>query len=278
MLLTHWRYTDLCYYKELKIQLPKQEDSMKRILSILFLTISIFLFTCLNAPAHMLWIESSNPDPYTGETVYLKLGFGHDYPGNKLATPEQLARVYALNSQGKQMGLNKIFPGFYKFIPKKEGTYLIQAQMQPGFITMTPDGHKKGNKKEHKEAKSCFRYHMNAASVIQTQKSPKQELPKSNKGLRLLPLNDLSSLETGDKVSFRVVFQGESIKNLNVLGTYKGSEKAWVQEDRSNDKGIVEFEITRKDPWLFQAKYTTPYKNREVCDKHTYKATITLSP
>lgn len=265
-------------HKLFQISKKQGEKAMKKTLTILCLTMGIFLITAPCVQAHMVWISADNPSPETGESVYLKLGFGHDYPSNQVVHKGQLDNIYALDSKGGKSTPKKIFPGFYKFTPKTKGIYLLQAELKSGFVSATPDGHKLGSKKDHKDAKSCFRHHMNTATVIQTQGSPNQNIQNSNKDLRLLPLDNPSEIKVGNKISFRVLFNGERIENVKVLGTFKGSEKAWVQESTSNQEGIVRFKIDQDNPWLFQAKYTTPYKDKSICDKHTYKTTITITP
>lgn len=253
---------------------------MKNIFTIFCLAAGLFLVAAQSVQAHMVYMNPDNPTPEPGETIYLKLGFGHEFPNNQVVKRNQLASIYALDSKGNQITVQEIFPGFYKFTPKSKGIYLIQAQLKPGFVSVTSKGHKLGSKKEHKNAKSCFRYHMNAATLIQTKDTNDQAIQKGNKkDLRLLPLQSPSEIEAGEEVSFLVKFKGKKAKNVNVLATFSGSDKHWVQEEYSNDKGKVTFRLDKDAPWLFQAKHTTPYqKDKEVCDKHTYKSTVTIVP
>lgn len=225
----------------------------------------------------MLWINSSDQNPETGETVYLKLGFGHNYPGNTVVGRDKLDCAYAKDSEGKKMPLVKIFPGFYKFTLKDKGVYMIRARIEPGFMSIIPDGYKKGSKEKNQNAKSCFRYHMNAATLVQTPGSTRENRGGDLEGLQLVLLSNPSSIDRGDNISFKVLFNREIAENVTVLATYQSAQESWTQKSSSNESGIVRFKLGHEGPWLFQAKHTTRYRVRSVCDKHSYKTTFTIA-
>lgn len=246
----------------------------------LFLTTLISFFVVLlsgaYAGAHMVWLNANDYSPELGQTVFVEIGFGHKFPCDQVIQEKQIQEVYALNPEGKKIKLEKIFTSFYRFTPESEGCYQLMAKLNPGFVSKTPAGHQLGNKKQVEQAVSCFRFNMTAKAVVEVGGSANGLENKSDHALQLIPLKNPSDLSLGEKLPIKALFKGQPQAGVTIDSTYKGYKDHWVAEAKTDEKGLAQFEINHKGPWLFRAKYYRPYPDKSVCDKYFYCSSLNL--
>lgn len=246
----------------------------------LILVFSLFfvLFLALSANAHMLWLETSPKSPESGDTVYIQAGWGHKYPVDQQIKPVMLKEVFVLGPDGKRQEVDKIFPSFYKFVPGANGYYQIVASLKPGFVSNTPKGHRRGSKKEISNANSCFRYIMNAKTIIQVGEAELKELPSTNLFLELQPKS--MPEKVGSELDLLVKFKGGPLSGESVKATYpeyfSKNKKHWAQVEELGEDGMARYKIDQKGQWLFFLRHSIPYPEPEVCDEYSYTSTLTL--
>jgi len=229
------------------------------------------------ASAHMVWINASNFAPDAGQEVYVRIGWGHEYPRDQMVNPNMVKEIKVLGPEGDQMQTRRIFPDVLRFTPKSKGTYRVIVQIQPGFVSKTPTGHKLGNKKELDNAVTCFRHNMTAKAVIQSGASEATGNGQDGLALQLVPLKDPSELDPGDKLPVRALFQGEPQSGVTVKSTSRGHDGEWVSEKKTNQKGIARFEVDGEGAWMFRAEYRKPYPEQSVCDQYFYTSALNVS-
>ena len=154
------------------------------------LLLIFFTLMTISAQAHMLWLNVSNYYPDVGDIVWVEIGWGHKYPRDEVIGEGWLEQVYAINPKGEKVFLEKIFPSFYRFVPKLRGAYLIVAKLKPGFVSITTEGHKLGNKKQLKNVVSCFKYIMNAKALIEVGGKSNGFSCITGEPLEIIPLKD----------------------------------------------------------------------------------------
>jgi len=240
------------------------------------------LFTCIaaSAQAHMLWFNASNYTPDPGETVWIEIGWGHKYPRDQVMTEGWLEQVYALDPKGKKLTLEKIFPSFYKFTPQTKGTYKIVGKLKPGFLSITTDGHKLGDKKSVSNVVSCFQYIMDAKALIEVGGKKDGFSRQSTEPLEILPLKAPDSLAVGDTLPIKIMFQGKPLAGIKLQGTYSGyaadEKHHWALEDESDSKGIVRVKLTSKGQWMFKVNHKVPYPDKAKADEYSYSSSMTI--
>jgi len=253
---------------------------MKKAGIILFITI-LMAGTVSMAHGHMLWINADNQSPNIGENVTIEIGFGHTYPHIETVKEDNIERVYALDPEGRELPLEKVSPAKFRFIPQSEGQYEIIAKLKKGFVSVTPDGRKLGNKKTLNNVVSCLQFNMSAKTMIRVGSKGKRSSHPGEVPLEIVLIDDIGSLKTGKELSLRVYFNGKPIKGVNLQAvdadTAQQKEDTWAQEATSDANGTVRIKPAAKGQWLFAAGYETPYQDLEECDKHMYRATLTLS-
>jgi uncharacterized GH25 family protein len=246
-----------------------------RLLAIAFgLVFFVLSATCVSA--HMFWLNTSTHTPQPDETVFVEIGFGHSFPRDQLIQEAQIAEVYALGPNGQKKEVQEIFPTFYALTPSQEGCYQVVARMKPGYVSKTPGGMKLGNKKDTKNALSCFRFDMTATALLKVGDSAQGYSQKNASPLQLIPMKQPEALQNKDFLPIKVLFKGKPQANVTVMTTYVGYTDHWVYEKTSNEKGIVRFELNHQGPWLIRAKYNRPYPDTSVCDEYAYSSCLTI--
>jgi uncharacterized GH25 family protein len=236
--------------------------------------------TASSVSAHLLWINANDYSPKAGDTIYLEIGFGHSYPRDEMLKEGRLEQVYALAPDGRKTALEEIFPAFYEFTPRTEGVYRIKAVFKPGFVSKTPEGRKLGNKKTLPNVVSCFAYRMSATALITCGGGKDHDQPTDHEALRILPLKDPRDLKAGDVLPLKIVFQGKPLAQAELKAACahcdRDKEHPWVQEGKSDARGMVRVKLTAQGPWMFAVSHKIPYTDPDECDDYSYRTSLTI--
>jgi len=252
---------------------------MKR--PIVVITIGVMLAGITSfAQAHVLWLNANKYAPQAGETIWLEIGFGHKYPRDELMKKGRLERVYAVSPDGRETDIEQIFPAFYKFTPKAQGTYMIVAVLKSGFVSKTTDGRKLGNKKNLNDVVSCFAFRMTALAAVTVGEKNDFPSPKTDKILEVRALKDPADLQTGDMLPLRISFQGKPLAGTTLKAFCRDcatdKKHSWAQESESNSEGIVRIKLTSGGPWMFTTTHEVPYPHKDECDNYLYRTSLTI--
>jgi uncharacterized GH25 family protein len=252
---------------------------------------SILTLTPYAVRAHMLWLNASDYTPKAGEPVSIEIGFGHQYPRDEAIGQDRLERVYAVDSNGKELALEEVSTANYKFMPPGQGTYQIIAIMKPGFVTKTTEGRKMGSKKEYANAVDCSAFRMVATALLSVGSPGAVFAGSGRTPLEVVPLKNPSSLKMGDALPVKVTFQGKSVTGAKVQATNSqekaeaahkhegeghGMHQHWAQEVETNGDGVSVIEVTCGGPWLFMVNHEVPYEDQSECDRYSYRTSLTV--
>jgi len=249
---------------------------MKRLIA----TLTFFTLMAISAQAHMLWLNVSNYYPEVGDTVWVEIGWGHKYPRDQVIGEGLLEQVYAIGPRGEKIFLEKIFPSFYRFVPKLRGAYLIVAKLKPGFVSITTEGHKLGNKKQLKNVVSCFKYIMGAKALIEVGEKSNAFSHMTGEPLEIIPLKDPANLKSGDILPLKILFEGKPLSKVNLQAIYTGyrtdKKHHWAIEEKSDPDGVVRIKLNAKGQWMFKVGHKTSYPDISEADQYMYTTTFTL--
>ena len=234
----------------------------------------------VSVQAHMLWFNLSTYHPRPGETVWVEIGWGHKYPRDQVIGEGWLERVYAIDPRGERVSLQKIFPSFYRFVPTLRGAYLIVAELKSGFLSITTDGHKLGNKKQFKNVVSCFKYVMNAKALIEVGGKSKGFSRTAGEPLEIIPLENPANLKPGDVMPLKILFKGKPLSKTNLQAIYAGyrthEKHHWAVERRSDSNGVVRIKIKPGGQWMFKVSHKVPYPDISEADQYSYTTSLTM--
>jgi uncharacterized GH25 family protein len=252
---------------------------MKRI--VLLSAVLIFVTGIVStAEGHMLWLSADKYSPKIGESVTIEIGFGHKYPHIETVKEENMERIFALGPDGREIPLKKTAPAKYTFTPQDKGQYEVIVSLKQGFVSTTPDGRKRGNKKTLNNVVSCLHFTMNAKALINAGSSSRIASHHSSLPIEIVPVGNTRRLKIGDELLLKVIYNGKPLKGAKFNATDERTalkqEGKWIQESDSDDKGIVRVKLISKGPWLFTASREIPYAVSSECDKSIYRTTLTI--
>lgn len=261
------------------------------------------------AMAHDLWLSPDTSQPAVGQTLNVRLGFGHQYPADRIdekVPAAMVKRVCALGPDGKEITLDKVSDDQYSLPIKAQGPYLISALMEPGFFSRGAGGMKRGNKQEVTGVAECMYFRMFANAPVCAGQGAKAEaqLP-AGQALQVQALAEVGSLKQGDTLPVKILFNGAPLAGVRVRATYAGYKPPQpAKEDKpdpnlspreaarrkamrhgahghpvdvkTDAQGVAQLKLTAAGWWLVLVAHKTPYKDAALCDQNVFKTTYTF--
>lgn len=260
--------------------------------------IIIFLLTTNYLTAHALWINTYESFSHKPGHIILGLGWGHSIPIDDILNSKNGKIVidkFVITSPTNKVEYLKIPASkeikpfiknasfeiydadfaFQQIALKKEskkGTYEILAKSKPTIYTQYIDSKNRTRLKlkpmnEIKDIKNVLmsvKYQAVAKSYFTLDKWTEQK-PK-NKGLEIIPKNDLSNLKVGDLVKFEVLFNGIPLtvtaKNMNYI---TAKSNTFGQKDGFSllsyiNNGKAQFRVQSPGKWIVSCNYKEDVK------------------
>lgn len=245
----------------------------------LFALLLPFCFSASLVNAHCLWLNIDNHQAKVGQAVQIEIGWGHRYPKDEVIEEKFLNQVYALDSKGAKIPLKQKSPNEFEFVPTAEGSYVILADIHPGFLSKTTDGYKLQPKTGLDNVVSCFRYDIRAKAFVtvgQKAKMPDQAIGDT---LEIIPLTDTRDSRKGEVLPVKVLYYGEPLSSVDVRATYAGfsdQPNTFALTIRTDQKGVARIKILEKRDWVVNVMHEVPYPNTEECDKYRYNTCFTF--
>jgi uncharacterized GH25 family protein len=249
-----------------------------------------FLAVSGPALAHNIWLVPDNHFPQVGDTVQIKVGFGHDYPANRVDQPVKegmIGEALAVIPGGGQVALEKTAVDTYQLKIDRPGPYLLVASMPPGLFSRTPEGMKRGGRKDFPEVKSCMEARM-VANTFVFAGGQGQGMIQSDQSLQLKPLADMAGLKKGGVLPIQVLFDGQPLAGAKIKATYAGYQPPadakpqeghgapMALETSADAEGKAELRLEVAGHWLVILNHSTPYQPAEVCDKRMYMSSYAI--
>lgn len=252
----------------------------------------VFYLLIVSGPAlaHNIWLAPDNHFPQVGDTVRIKVGFGHDYPASREDQPVKegmVGEALALIPGGGQIALEKTAVDTYQLKIDRPGPYLLVAAMPAGLFSRTPEGMKRGGRKDFPEVKSCMEARM-VANAFLFAGAQGQGAIQSDQALQLKPLAAVSGLKKGDALPIQVLFEGQPLAGAKIKATYAGYQPQanaksqeghgapMALETSADAEGKAELKMEVAGHWLVILSHSTPYQPAEVCDKRMYMSSYAI--
>ncbi len=257
---------------------------MKKIFIIVSVIIILStLFAPISTQAHTLWFNVDKYNPEVNKPVSIEIGWGHKFPSNEKVMEGYINEIYILDSSGNKLPLTKISSMKFQFIPPQKDVYRILADINPGFLSKTPEGYKRKSKNELNNVLSCFRYDIRAKALLvvdgQSQEETEKYLHTSGEPLEIFPIKNPTQLKKGDVLPLKILYQGSPLAGVEVHATYEGfSDKAhaFAYTTVTDKSGEAKVKLTKKGNWLINVLHTIPYPEPHVCDEARYNYSYTF--
>lgn len=233
----------------------------------------------VTSEAHIFWLLPEHTVVEVGKPVQIEIGFGHKFPKDEEIKDERLQSIKVLGPDGKDVPLKKISTVKYEFTPPNAGSYAVVAQMQPGFVTRTPQGMKMQTKQGVPDANLCFRFDFAAKTLVSAGSQP-QGFDRSDKSsLEVMPLKAPNSLKGGDELPVRVIFQGKPLAGAEIKVTneaWQDPNEPFALKAKTDAHGDFRLKLDKLGKWLIIASHNTPYHDLTECDENKYQGSLTF--
>ena len=233
----------------------------------------------VSSPAHLLWLVPEPAVSAAGQPVQVEIGFGHKFPQDEELKAERLQFFKVLGPDGKEVALKSVSNSRYEFMPTQTGTYLVLAQMRPGFVSRTPEGMKMASKKEAPTAANCFRFDFAAKTLVTIgPTAPGFDRP-GPASVEIVPLKSPAALKAGEELPVRVLFQGQPLANAELKATHdqwQDPKEMFAVTGKTDDRGEYRLKVDKPGRWLLAVYHKTPYHDTTECDENMYLGTLTV--
>jgi len=236
-----------------------------------------------NAYAHYSWVTVDNYYPKPDEEITISIVGGHCLGKGKpqeasmfdefyLVTPEGQSRPLKIEGEGERDLLKPV-----KIRLEREGTYLVVAIGEGGFITKTTKGVKRQSKEGLKSVLESFWNTMCAKAIVVVGESGGEAFrTEAKQKFELVPQKDPGHLTQGDMIPIELKLDGKSYRHW-IYGTYRGfSEENDTFAYATRSKGPAKVKLLKAGTWLILAWDRFPYPDPKKADLFKLKSTLTF--
>ena len=159
----------------------------------------------------------------------------------------------------------------------KPGTGIILVHRLPQVWSLTPEGMKKGTKKELPGATKSNRYEKFAKSLVAVDGQTAGFDAVVGQRLELVPLADPAKVAVGQDLDVKVLFDGQPTP-ATVLATYDGFTKnpnTYAYYTETDDSGVAKVRITHPGLWLVRTEMKGAPADGAV-DQEVLRSTLTF--
>jgi len=238
--------------------------------------------------SHSLWINLSDYSPERGRSVAY-FGWGHRYPVDDLLDQQEfLKSFYLVKPSGEREDLvpNPGGLGATQVEFSEQGTYILAAEVKPGFYTMYLDRgkmrHKIGPKTGLNNVVLSQYYEQYAKAVVNVgEGSDSYSKPLGHK-LEIIPLENPGKLKGcgGHFLPVQVLFKGKPLRYSQVLATYFGfsTGEHFACATSTDGEGKAKIRLVHWGPWIRRVNHQVPPTEelKDKCDRLSYTATLTF--
>ncbi len=237
----------------------------------------IALFLAAPLAAHQPWVLTDREEVATGQAVDVQVYFGHVFPGHELIDAERVAAVQTVDPGGRVRPLDTDSRMPFPTPPLDEtGTWVIAVEQVRGYWTQTPEGGRPLPRTELREPVHCSYSGNSAKTVVRVGADERHAIDRPlGHRLEILPGDDPTNLEAGDRLTIEVRFDGQPhVGSVLLFHADSGEEPYSTVETDAGGRAV--FGLEGAGPWMAVAHAERPYPDPEVCDVESFHATLTF--
>ncbi|MDR3153317.1 MAG: DUF4198 domain-containing protein [Deltaproteobacteria bacterium] len=245
--------------------------------------LAALLLTAAPAAGHDFW--ASAPGAAAGSPVTVVFGYGHGFPDVEAAedadfeTRFQAPRLVGADGKDVPLSKGKDAMTYVTQAPLPAGTYFALTRNKPGFGSRTPDGYRRGSRKDNPDAVTCTISYRFGKEVLALG-GPAQGYDKpQGQEIEIVPQKDPSSLKAGEPFPVKVLFRGKPSPGTEVKAFFAGFTKDNVASAfaaQADKEGLVNIIPLAPGDWLAKAGEEADYSDKATCDRESYGASLTF--
>jgi len=237
-----------------------------------------------DATAHTMYVNVTDHVPHVKPGSAMYFGWGATLPIDDMLGAEWLKSCQIIDPDGKLRPLEKPAAFLPRVKLEKEGAYVLAAELNPGFYTVTvEDGKKKhhlGPKTGLKNVETSLRYQQQGKAILSAGKLGDSFRQPVRHKLEIIPLKNPALLRDGDSLLLKVLFEGKPVPGYpKLMATCMGfSTTGAFAYATSVVKGQAEVKILRSGVWLVNVNHRVPATGEMAgkCNEVSYTATLTF--
>lgn len=235
------------------------------------------LAVMLAAPAyaHFPWITLHEKN---GGIQEFEIGWGHRFPDDGVLDPDRVASIRLISPDGnaREIPVNQA-PAYALSGIETAGTHIIEVIQKESYYSRTTQGGKRGSRADHPNAISCGFSTNTMKAIFPVERGNGDVQKKLDHDLEIIPAADPATLSAGDRLPVKVTFRGKPFTG-SIYATwdaYNGDDEFGL-ELKTNEEGLAEVRLENGGLWMIMANESEDYPDPDVCDRHSYTATLTF--
>ncbi|EFL50586.1 Nickel transport complex, NikM subunit, transmembrane [Solidesulfovibrio fructosivorans JJ]] len=233
------------------------------------------------AVAHEIAIKPGTCAATVGKAVPFGVHSAHVFiVSEELETPADV-KAFAV-TDGKPVEV-KLTPDAKTFVFNGQATFakpgagLILVHRLPQVWSLTPEGMKKGTKKDLPGATKSNSYEKFAKAIVSVGGSDAGFDAVVGQKLELVPLTDPAKVKVGQDMDVKVLLDGKPTPAV-VLATYDGFTKnpnSYAYYTETGDDGVAKVRITHPGLWMVRTEMKGPSADKTI-DREALRSTLTF--
>lgn len=240
------------------------------------LAAALLATTCGLASAHYPWFQF---DAVAGAPPAFRIGWGHHFPSETVMAADRLASLAVVGARGSTP-LALAAPDGRHLLPAelRPGAALLVGLQQAGYYSRTPEGGRRGSRKDFPAARSCAQSHNSFKALIGDDAAAARALGHR---FELLPLAGAGTLKAGGALPVQLLWQGRPWQG-ELTAIYAGYQKAQGEADypvtlKTDAEGKARVPLDRAGLWMVRAGTSEPYPDPATCDQLNYHVSLTFA-
>ena len=245
--------------------------------------------------AHEFWLMPSKFRVKMNEPITLTFYVGEDFMGEIWGKKRERTLKLTRFSRTRQMDLTdlaiKSDSNDLALTFDKEGTHVLTMESKNSFIALEAtkfndylkdDGieniYQLREKNGDLDKPSKELYRRCAKTLIQVGlKTDKTFKKKTGMPLEIIPLQNPYTLNSGDKMTVQVFFNGQPLANKMIVTWNKtATTKTRQQKLRTDKKGQMTFPLDQNGQWMVSLVHMTPVENNPEANYQSYWGNLTF--
>jgi uncharacterized GH25 family protein len=239
----------------------------------------IALLAACNIYAHEFIIKPNQTDGVVGQKIPFCVQVTHRYMISEEIEDSAYVDI-ALFEKGKKGPESKLFVN-ESFLtldgtvtPAQKGAAIIPGHRRPVAWSKTTQGWQVGNRKTLKGVLESNLYEKFAKALITVDDDDTGFDAVVGDRLEIVPAASPAKCKVGDKLSFKVLFDGKPLAT-EVKAVYHGFSREkdnYTFTGETDKNGIAAVPITSKGLWMVRAENTVPPEDKDMYGKHNIRA------
>ncbi|MDR1080825.1 MAG: DUF4198 domain-containing protein [Deltaproteobacteria bacterium] len=240
-------------------------------------------FSVSPALAHDFWAAAA--DPAEGSPATVVFGYGHGFPEVDVLKDGDFATRFSpprlIGPEGDiPVTRGKDAMTYVSEAPLAGGTYTVATENRAGFGSSTPEGYRRGSRKDNPTATACSFSHRYGKEIIALGGPAGGYDRAIGQALEIVPQADPTAVKLRVPFPVKVLFNGRPLPGAEMTAYFAGftpDNSASAFAALTDGDGMVNIVPLAPGKWLARVSEESDYADGAVCDRESWAASLTFS-